>query len=122
MLEQLKLNASGRAEILELYAWMDGGTVTVILATIDNSPCEITFTQKMIKEVTRDNPYPGWLLYNKRRVIVRSDFEAKILAILKRAVFSDHASQGAKDFKSCLKESIRFVKSNAYLKITKTNG
>lgn len=117
MFDNLKTNTAGQAEIIDLYAWMDGGTVTVKLATVDNAPLEIEFVQKADLRVTDINPNPGRLLLNKKIVDMRSALEAKIIYLLKNALYSENPSHDNKDFRECLEEAIRFVESNDYVLI-----
>ncbi len=113
MLDNLKINLSGQAEIIDLFAWMDGGTITVILANKDNSTLEIEFTQHADLKVSDLNPNPGRLLLNKKIVDVRSDLEAKIISVLKKSRCSDKLSQ------KCLDDAINFVESRQYILLAK---
>lgn len=119
MLDNIKINAAGRAEIIDLIAWLDGGTVTVKLATVDSSPLDIEFVQKVDLRVTERNPNPGRLLLNKKAVDIRSDLETKILAILKNALISEELPIGDKVFKTCLDDAIGFVETNDYILLAK---
>ena len=118
MLEGLKLNAHGNAEITDLYAWMDGGTVTVQLTTVNETSVEIEFVQKVFLDISERNPHPGRLLLNKQVVDLRSELETQILTILKQADFGVH-SKSARDFKDCLEEAIDFIESDAYVRLVK---
>ncbi len=115
MFDNLKINTSGQGEIIDIYGWMDGGTVTVKLATIDNAKFEVEFVQKADLRVTDRNPNPGRLLLNEKVVEIRSDLEANIIKILKNALYSEDPSHDNKDFRECLVEAISFVESNNYV-------
>lgn len=119
MLDNIKINTAGRAEIIDLIAWLDGGTVTVKLATLDSSPLDIEFVQKVDLRVTERNPNPGRLLLNKKAVDIRSDLETKILAVLKNAIISDELPIGDKAFKTSLEDAINFVETNDYVLLAK---
>lgn len=116
MLDNLKTNTAGQAEILDIYAWMDGGTVTVKLATVDNAPLKIEFVQKANLRVTDLNPNPGRVLLNNKIIDIRSALEAKIIYVLKNALYSENPAHDNKDFRECLDEAIRFVESNDYIR------
>ena len=115
MFDNLKLNTAGQGEIIDLYAWMDGGTVTVKLKTIDNTKFEIEFVQKADIQVTDRNPNPGRLLLNKKVVDIRSDLEENIIKVLKNALYSEDPSHDNKDFRECLDEAISFIETNDYI-------
>lgn len=117
MFGNLKINTSGQGEIIDIYSWMDGGTVTVKLATLDNSKFEVEFVQKADLRVTDRNPNPGRLLLNKKVVEIRSDLEANIIKILKNALYSEDPLHDNKNFRKCLAEAISFVESNNYVLI-----
>lgn len=121
MFDNLKINLAGQAIIIDVYGWMDGGTVTVKLATIDDTPIEIEFRQKADLRVTERNPHPGRLLLNNKVVDIRSDLEAKIITILKNAVYSEDPSHDTNDFRECLIEAIDFVETDEYVIIGKTS-
>ncbi|HEY8938162.1 MAG TPA: hypothetical protein VIM65_23230 [Cyclobacteriaceae bacterium] len=114
-IDNVKINATGQAEIIDLYGWMDGGTVTVRLATTDHSVVEIEFTQKANLQVTERNPNPGRLLLNKKVVDIRSDLEIEIITLLKNAIYSDDPSHDNKHFRESLNEAINFVSTDAYI-------
>ncbi len=122
MFDNLKINEAGQAEILDLYAWMDGGSVTVKLATTDKTPIEIEFVQKADLRVNERNPNPGRLLINNNVVDVRSDLEAEIITVLKKACYSNDPSLDNKSFRECLNDAIKFVETNEYILIAKQTG
>ena len=115
MIDNLKINTTGQAEIIDIYAWMDGGSVTVKLATLNNEPFLIEFRQKADMRVTESNKYPGRLLLNNILVDIRSDLEANVIAILKKAIYSDNSLHETKDFRECLQDAIKFVETNDYI-------
>ena len=121
MFDNLKINTNGQAEIIDLYGWMDGGTVTVKLATTDSTVVEIAFVQKANLVISERNPNPGRLLLNKNVVEIRSDLEARIIALLENAIYSDDPSHDNRDFRQCLKEAIDFVATDTYASLAKQN-
>jgi hypothetical protein len=122
MFDNLKINSAGQAKIIDLYSWMDGGTVTVKLETIDNTPLEIEFKQKADLRVTERNPNPGRLILNNKVVDIRSELEAKIITILKNAIYSDDPSHDTKDFRESLIEAMDFIQTNDYVLLAKQIG
>ena len=122
MLDNLKINSTGQAEIIDVYAWMDGGTVTVTLSTIDNTPLEVEFAQKADLKLSDINPNPGRLLLNRKVVDIRSDLEVKIINVLKSALYSNNPSHDNKHFRKCLVEAIDFVETNDYVLLAKQTG
>ena len=119
MLESLKYNDKGQAIIKDLYAWMDGGTVSVRLASYNSEEIQIDFTQKAFFTNKHEQFPPGSLILNNYIVGIRSDLERTILNTLKKATFSDEVSYADQLVKNCLEEAIQFVESEEYLKLHK---
>ena len=115
MFDNLKINPAGQAKIIDLYGWMDGGSVTVKLETTDNTLFKIEFKQKADLRVTEINPNPGRMLLNNKVVDIRSGLETKIITILKNAIYSNDPSHDTKDFRECLTEAIDFVETKDYV-------
>ncbi len=122
MLDTLKIDSIGKASIVDLYAFMDGGTVMVKLDTGGDNEIEIRFNQKVDLRVTDRNLNPAALLLNKNLVAVRSDLEKFILTTIKNAKFADTVSESHRSFKECLDESISYVESEQYVETSKALG
>lgn len=122
MLDNLKIDLNGKATIVDLYAFMDGGTVLVKLDTVDENKIEIRFNQKVDLRVYERNVNPAALLLNNNLVAVRSDLEKVILTAIKNAKFADTVSDLDRAFKECLDESINYVESEQYVVTSKALG
>jgi len=123
MLESLKYNATGQAVIVDLHAWMDGGSITVQLATVNGDVLNIEFVQKAhTKKVVGQFP-PGSVVINSHVVSVRSSLESEMLAVLKNAIVSEQVSVADKQFiEASLEKAIEFVESAAYIDMAKQIG
>ena len=123
MLESLKYNATGQAVIVDFHAWMDGGSITVQLATVNGDVLNIEFVQKVhTKKVVGQFP-PGSAVINSQVVPVRSSLESEMLAVLKNAIVSEQVSVADKQFiEASLEKAIEFVESAAYIDMAKQIG
>ena len=122
MLDTLKIDSTGKATIVDLYAFMDGGTVMVKLAAVGDNEIEIRFNQNVDLKVTDRNVNPAALLLNKKLVAVRSDLEKTLLTTIKNSKFADTVSESDKAFKECLDQSIDYIESEQYVATSKALG
>jgi len=107
--------------IKDIYAWMDGGTVSVIF--IDKGVEHlIEFTQWVILELINNKPFPGSLYLDYLEVPVRSELERRILNSLKKSILNKKYLPQNLDFLDCLKEAILYTESDQYIDIAKQFG
>ena len=122
MLDRLKYNEEGQALIVDLYAWMDGGTVTVRFASENGDGVEVEFVQKVFFEDKQIGLAAGSLVIDNGVVSLRSELEKQVIDVCKRAIFSDEVSLEDRQFKVCLEEAIAFVESDDYILTAKKVG
>jgi hypothetical protein len=122
MIESLKYNEKGQAIINDLYGWMDGGTVSVWLASVNSQDLKIDFTQKADFNNKLAELPAGSLVLDGHVVEVRSDLEKDILTTLKSAVFNDSLLPADRQFKNALDEAIQYVESDAYIELARRSG
>jgi hypothetical protein len=98
--------------ILEVKAWMDGGTVTIICSNSKGIEFTIEFQQHTILISSPEGKMPGRIYLNKKLVEERSEIEKRILYILKKSIIE------GKD-KLLIQEKIDYIQSSEYLKNNK---
>jgi hypothetical protein len=100
-------------EILDLLAWMDGGSITLQCRNREGIRIEIWIQQHMILEKSPYVKLPGRIYINDLLVKRRSPLEQSILEELKRNI---PITKNQLD-KRILIETIDFIESEKYMKL-----
>jgi len=123
MKNELTFNPKGQLKIIDVHAWMDGGTVTLIVEDAEAKNYEIEFTQKVNLNPLENFPFPGSLLLDKNEVGIRSELETEILTAIKNASFGAKIKENEKGLlKQMIKDCIEFVTSDDYIQIAEKVG
>jgi len=111
----MEIDLKSKIEILELSAWMDGGSVTLKCKNDLDQNFEIEFVQNVIWIILRDYKLTGRLYLNEKLIPQRSKLEFLIVENLQR-----YAIKTLKKLeKAVLKEKIDYILSENYLTDTK---
>lgn len=105
------INLQAKVIITELFAWMDGGSLTIKCQNSLNEEFEIEFVQNVIWDWNEVNKIPGRIYFNNRIVQQRSDLEQKIIQLLVKAEFEDKGPYDSQ----LLKEKIDYTNSENYI-------
>lgn len=100
-----------KIEIVELIAWMDGGSVTLKCRNNLNQEFEIEFVQNVIWDLYEPLNIPGRIYLDKKLINQRSNLETKIINALKTANLKSKDSLEQK----ILIEKLEYVNSKKYL-------
>lgn len=99
-------------KILDVGAWMDGGSVSIICSNSKGNKYTIWFQQHMLLITSPDCKMPGRIYLNNKLIEERSEFENQILKVLKKLIIKSN-------YKSLIQEKIDYVESDEYLKNNK---
>ena len=109
----------------ELRAWMDGGTISLVLSDSSQISFKVTICQSVALEIHINTGIwiPGSLLLNNIEVPIRSNDERKLLKALKALQFSPKIPRRSRLLERQLINSrIAFVESKEYLQIASEMG
>ena len=107
----MEIDLTSKILICELYAWMDGGSVTLICKNDLGQHFEIEFVQSVILNPRIVTKIPGRLYFDKKLVSERSDLEKVLLKNLEEAEMKNLTELDMQ----ILEERIKYVKSDQYL-------
>ncbi|WP_196888413.1 hypothetical protein [Aureivirga sp. CE67] len=99
----------------ELFAWMDGGSITILLEHSKYEDINITFQQHVLKDYYEElNKIPGRIYLNEEIVVKRSETEKSILEFLK-----NNSTQKSSELKKeMIIEEIKWIESKEYIDFT----
>jgi hypothetical protein len=109
----------------ELRAWMDGGTVQLLLADKNQTAFTIVFCQRVALEIHLGTGtwIQGSLLFNEVEVPIRSASERIILDALKAVRFSDKIPRKDRPLeRKIIRDCISFIESEDYLETARIMG
>lgn len=75
--------------IVELWAWMDGGSVTLLCKNAMNQEFKVDFVQNVAWRMLEQNKIPGRLYFDDELITQRSEIEESILANLENADYTN---------------------------------
>ena len=119
------IDLEGEIILHELRAWMDGGTISLVLSDSSQISFKVTICQSVALEIHINTGIwiPGSLLLNNIEVPIRSNDERKLLKALKALQFSPKIPRRSRLLERQLINSrIAFVESKEYLQIASEMG
>ncbi|MEQ6124496.1 hypothetical protein AAON49_09865 [Pseudotenacibaculum sp. MALMAid0570] len=105
-----QIDFASRIHITDNYVFMDGGSLSLTCKDKNGLKFNIDFIQRVFWEIYSWDKIPGRIYLNNVIVEQRSEEEKKILHSLENPIYLCGT-----DFEECLKESIKYVKSDKYL-------
>lgn len=119
-MKSTEFNPDGNLTIVQLLAWMDGGSVTLDTEDESSNSFTIEFTQHAFLRVDVNSLIPGSIFINRELVEVRSTLEHKIINALKSAKFKqeEHNEPDSLEM-GLLWECIHFTESEDYVALAK---
>ena len=105
------INLKSNIVITEMFAWMDGGSITIKCRNASNQEFEIEFVQNVSWEWYESHKIPGRIYLNGQLVEQRSELE---VSIIQRLVTAEFAHREAFDAQ-LLKEKIDYTNSENYI-------
>ncbi|MFY0628808.1 MAG: hypothetical protein JXR05_00425 [Flavobacteriaceae bacterium] len=107
----MEIDFKSTIDILDIYSWMDGGSVTLKCKDRKRQKFDVEFKQNVFWEVYPSSQIPGRIYLNEILIEQRSELENQLLKSLTKSVFSIIDDIG----KRLLIEKIEYVKSEKYL-------
>ena len=116
-------NPTGQLTIEEVHAWMDGGSVTLLMMDKESKIFEIEFVQKAYLEKRDNLPYPGSLLLDKKEIGIRSALESKIISAINGADWGTKIIENEKGhLRQMINDCVDFIMSDKYIQVSKQVG
>ena len=123
MTSDLNFDPKGTLIIEDVYAWMDGGTVSLVVKDEESKSFDVAFVQKAFLTKRDNAPYPGSLLLNKQEVKLRSETESRIISAIRKSDWGSRIAENEKrSMRLLINEAVDFVLSDKYLEVAKIVG